>query len=89
MHKANAPKPAKALTAAQLQGCYQDRYLALDAVQFLTSLSRSTIYSRMAADDFPCAFRIHGNRVAWKESDINTWLASRPVATAMQGMPKK
>ena len=80
MHTAHAIQPLQALTATQLQGTYQDRLLRIDAVRFLTSLSRTTIYSRIASGEFPCAVRVHGNCMAWREAEINTWIAGRPRA---------
>ncbi|MEG0921680.1 MAG: AlpA family phage regulatory protein [Comamonas sp.] len=80
MHPNNAIRTAHTLTATQLQSNYQDRLLRIDAVRFLTSLSRSTIYSRIAAGEFPHAVRVHGNCMAWRESEIHAWIASRPCA---------
>ena len=65
---------------ADIQNARGDRLLRLDAVKHLTSLGRSTIYSRIAVGQFPNALRIHGNCVAWRESEINAWIASRPRA---------
>ena len=81
MHSTHAIRTDHTLTAAQLQGTYQDRLLRIDAVRFLTSLSRSTIYSRIATGEFPQAVRVHGNCMAWKESEVNAWIDSRPRAT--------
>jgi len=77
--------PAAVLTHAQLQGSHRERLLRIDAVMFLTGLGRSVIYGRMAASDFPSAVRVHGRCVAWKETEVNAWIESRPRA----GLPGK
>ena len=51
------------------------------AVEELTGLSRSSIYELMELDLFPRPIRIGRRAVAWRESDIEAWLASRPIAT--------
>lgn len=40
-------------------------------------LSKSSIYKRMTAKQFPKPVSIGGGRVAWVESDINNWIAQR------------
>lgn len=65
---------AAALTPEQLQGSYQERLLRINAVVFLTGLSRGVIYRRMDAGEFPRAVRVHGKCVAWKESEVNAWI---------------
>lgn len=49
-------------------------------VERLTGLSRSTIYAMMANETFPKPVRIGRRAVAWRESDLATWQASRDVA---------
>jgi prophage regulatory protein len=44
-----------------------------------TSLSRSTIYRKIAEGSFPPQIRISNNGTGWRESDINRWIAD-PVA---------
>lgn len=68
---------------AQLQGTYHERLLRIDAVMFLTGLGRSAIYGRMASSDFPRAVRVHGRCVAWKETEVNAWIKSRPHAALL------
>lgn len=41
----------------------------------LTSLSRSTIYRRMAEGRFPSPIALGGNRVAFRSTDIERWLS--------------
>ena len=42
-------------------------------------LSKSSIYKRMTAKQFPKPVSIGGGRVAWVESDINNWIDQRLV----------
>ena len=80
MHKANANQAIKTAPISQVPSDYHERLLRLNVVQQLTGIGRSTIYSRMACGDFPLAVRVHGNCIAWKESEINAWIDSRPRA---------
>lgn len=55
-------------------------YLRRPAVQIATGLSRSSLYAMMASGDFPRPVRIGKRAVAWPESAVTAWLASRPTA---------
>lgn len=57
-----------------------DKHLRRPAVEEITGLSRTTIYKLMNAGQFPRPVKITGKAVAWPESAITEWLASRPVA---------
>ena len=59
-----------------------DKHLRRPAVEELTGLSRSTIYSLMSKGDFPRPVRLTGKAVAWPESTIAEWLAQRPASDA-------
>lgn len=50
-------------------------------VQQVVGLSRSTIYAKVAEGSFPPPIKLGKRAVGWRESDIDAWLASRPVAT--------
>ena len=54
-----------------------DKHLRRAAVEALTGLSRSTIYDLMAKGAFPRPVRLTAKAVAWPESVIAEWLASR------------
>jgi prophage regulatory protein len=54
-----------------------DKHLRRPAVESLTGLSRSTIYDLMAKGDFPKPVKLTAKAVAWPESAIADWLASR------------
>ncbi|MDP1575851.1 MAG: AlpA family transcriptional regulator, partial [Cypionkella sp.] len=50
------------------------------AVLELTGLSTTTIYDQMKAGKFPRPIKLTGRAVAWPESRIADWLASRTAA---------
>lgn len=51
------------------------RALSVKQVAEKLSLSRTTIYRMIAAEELPKPFIVYGNRTAWLEEDIDTWLA--------------
>lgn len=57
-----------------------DRHLRRPEVQALTGLARTTIYDLMARGQFPRPVKLTGKAVAWPESKITEWLASREAA---------
>ncbi len=56
------------------------RLIRLKELLELVPLSRSTVYDRMAAGTFPRSLNLGGGVVAWRLSDIEEWVASRPEA---------
>jgi prophage regulatory protein len=52
-------------------------------VEALVQLSRSSIYAGIKAGTFPPPIRIGARAVAWRMSDIETWLEARPLAGAL------
>jgi len=57
-----------------------EHHLRRPAVEAATGLSRSSIYAMMDSGYFPRPIRIGKRAVAWPESAVNEWLASRPIA---------
>lgn len=57
-----------------------NRVMRLPQVMEATSLSRSTIYRMMDEGKFPKPIKLTRKAVAWPESAISEWLASRPFA---------
>jgi prophage regulatory protein len=53
------------------------RFLRRPAVEAITGLSRSTIYSLMQTGSFPRPARIGDRAVAWPEAEIEAWIAER------------
>lgn len=54
--------------------------LRIRSVREVTGLGISTIYDLMSKGLFPRPVRLTGKAVAWLESDIEEWLASRQRA---------
>ena len=55
------------------------RFLRRSQVEAITGLSRSTIYAKMQADEFPRQIKLSIKTVAWIESEIQDWLNARIV----------
>lgn len=53
------------------------KILRLPAVKECTGLSRSTIYLRIANNEFPRPISLGGRSVGWLEEDINEWLEKK------------
>ncbi len=51
-------------------------------VEALVQMSRSSIYAGVKAGTFPAPIRIGVRAVAWRISDIDSWLEARPLAGA-------
>lgn len=54
-------------------------------VEQMLGLSRSTIYSLMRRGQFPSPVRLSARAVAWRRSDLDDWLAQRPLAMGEHG----
>lgn len=59
----------------------QDSLLRLPQVKITSGLSRSSIYQNIKNGDFPTPIKIGKRAVAWRESDIQKWLNSRPLVS--------
>ncbi len=57
-----------------------ENHLRRPAVETATGLSRSSIYDMMDKGEFPRPIRIGKRAVAWPQSEIEAWLAERPLA---------
>ncbi len=55
-----------------------DRLLRLPEVKSRTGLGRSSIYRLIAMGAFPRPRKLAERAVAWRESDISTWIDTRP-----------
>jgi prophage regulatory protein len=62
--------------------------LGIKQVAAKVNLGQSTIYRLVAKGEFPKPFSLVGNRTAWLESDIDTWLAGRVAAARQQTEPQ-
>lgn len=59
-----------------------DRLLRRPEVENLTGLKRSALYDWMSRGQFPRPVALGSRLVAWRESDIQKWLAERPTKAA-------
>lgn len=51
--------------------------LRLPSVKQRTGLSRSSIYLRMANNEFPASISLGGRAIGWLEQDIDEWIVER------------
>ncbi|MCM2477811.1 AlpA family phage regulatory protein [Rhizobium sp. CG5] len=61
-----------------------DRIVRLNTRRSRTSLSRSTIYRKIAEGTFSAQVRIFVNGAGWRAPEINRWIAN-PVAWRPEG----
>ena len=59
--------------------------LRLPAVTRLTTLSRSHVYAKIAAGEFPRPLKLGARASAWRCSDIFDWIEQRASGTASDG----
>ena len=57
-----------------------DQLLRLPEVIASVKKSRASIYNAVRLGDFPSPIRIGIRSVAWRRSDIDQWLQTRPSA---------
>lgn len=53
------------------------RFLDIEQVFEITSLSRSTLYKEISAGRFPRPVPVSPGRKAWVESEVEAWIDSR------------
>lgn len=53
------------------------KFIKLNDVVKVTSLSKSTIYRLVAENDFPRQVPLGGKSVAWVESEIEEWMKEK------------
>ena len=55
----------------------QEELQRLPIVRRRTGLSRSSIYQKVHAEEFPRPVKLGAQSVAWRKSDIDRWIATR------------
>ena len=55
------------------------RLLRIRQVLEKTGLSRSALYRKIEAQEFPAQVSIGDRSVAWVESEVDEWIQERPV----------
>lgn len=59
----------------------QERLYRLPDVIDITGRRRATIYADIASGTFPRPVQLGAQSVAWRKSDLDQWIASRPVVS--------
>ena len=59
-------------------------FLSLKQVQARTTLSRSTIYRKMAERTFPRQFSITPRRVVWSEEAVEEWMTKQQARSLLR-----
>ncbi|MGY6634842.1 MAG: helix-turn-helix transcriptional regulator [Alkalilacustris sp.] len=59
-----------------------EKFLRRREVEERTALARSTIYDWMKRGTFPKPVALGARKVAWRESDVATWLEARETKAA-------
>jgi prophage regulatory protein len=71
-----------------------ERFISMKAVCAITSWSRTSIYRLIAQDAFPAPVKLGAQRIAFKESEVRAYVASRtrssvgvlrPIANTVEG----
>lgn len=63
-----------------------DRFLRLPEVLERTSLSRATLYRKIAAGTFPPQIKISDRRCGWRESHVTAW-GNSPFSFTVADLP--
>lgn len=62
-----------------MNGQVRNRLVRLPEVIDRSGLSRTSIYRKMDAGEFPQSVQLSANTVAWLEADLERWIAA-PMA---------
>ncbi len=63
---------------------FNDPLLEEATVLKVTTLGRTKFRELLRAGEFPAPRQLSTCRVAWKSSDVKTWIDQRPIADAYQ-----
>jgi len=62
------------------KGPEQSTLLSWSEVRARVLLSRATVWALRRRGAFPAPIQISPNRIAWRESDLNDWIADRAAS---------
>ena len=54
-----------------------ERLMRLEQVETMVSLKKSAIYKMIKSETFPAPIKIGKHATAWKESEVQAWIARR------------
>lgn len=66
----------------------KDALLTLAVVSGATGLSGSTIYRRMATQEFPAQVRLGARCSRWRAAEVRAWLAAQGSGGGTNGQPE-
>jgi predicted DNA-binding transcriptional regulator AlpA len=84
------PKPMPTDSVALLLSALrerEDRLLDQREVCRRTTLHRNTIHKLEHKGEFPKRRVVAGGKIVWRESEVASWIASRPTAEEARGGP--
>ncbi|HEY0555200.1 MAG TPA: AlpA family phage regulatory protein [Thermoanaerobaculia bacterium] len=61
------------------------RFYAMGEVEAITSLSRATIYRKMAEGTFPASVQISKGRIGWPKGVVDAWCEGILASQEQQG----
>jgi prophage regulatory protein len=61
------------------------RFYSMGEVEAITSLSRSTIYRKMARGTFPLSVAISEGRIGWERQAVDEWCEAAIATKGHQG----
>lgn len=59
-----------------------DRLIRLPELKQIVGMSRSSIYAYVARSEFPAPVQVGARAVAWRQSDVETWVQARKPSRA-------
>lgn len=62
-----------------------DRLIRMPEFKARIGLSRTTIYFKVKDGSLPKPVTLGGNTIAWRESEVDAWMASLPYTQAEEG----
>jgi prophage regulatory protein len=63
----------------------KETILRRPAVEALVGLRKTALYAMIARGEFPPPLRLGRRAVGWRASDVEAWIAARPVCERTAG----
>lgn len=67
-----------------MNGGVSDRFLKIDEVVGMTSISRATIYRLMDSEEFPRRVALSKGCVRWSMHEVSDWMQSKLASRTIQ-----